>query len=660
MFLFTQKTKKVPLIILYEYSALDYVLTHFAINKVFPYKVVFFNDIINQFNHICSQTPSEKIDEIIALINICSKYFQDNVIENAFDILKIYEEIKEYYYEFPTITGSGKLLKNINAIIDEFESSVSLTYANYRSQILFLIAQKYEIFEVGILLKKKFFSYHLISLYKDFSLYEEIQKTDFTNLSYYKIEGVFNEKQAISFYKKMYLNLYVVYPKSNILFAKFGNIVITLLNCYIYDMEIRSLFYLNIFDLKFIDEIKKIAKDIKNFANLFQYLVPEMQTEEMKKLFNEVGVIIDKIFQSNLTQYLYFIIEYFLSRKHYHMFDFSVYYLNSLAFLKDKVVLVFDSTINAKNLNYLSNEIRLSLKLITDLEQEKIMNFSFINLIKNNKVIFISRNFNAFFLLLKNTKPMSIECFLDYDQVYRLLYLCVIYDKIPEEEFFLSNIQSVSFTALSLLHDRLYDFYLLHVLKCKKSSVIENSASAFGIALHRLFDLYNKDYSKFKTEKDKVSFCKDNFHYFHYFEDEDEFIQSWILFDEKRRQKTKSIYTEKYLEGEIQNVKLYGFIDRLEFDINDEIILLDFKTGSVPTNKSIENGLDLQLLSQAYVISKIYNQLPNEVAYIKVATEYPYFEIKKIKLSYKNFINLENTIKVLSQDYLNYNLIQYF
>ena len=654
--LFKRSTDKEPLIILYEYSCLNYVLELFALNKVFPYKVVFFNEIITQFDYLAKENPNTEIEEIIAMTNIVTQYFDSNVIQNVFDILNIYNEIKEIHRDFPNIQGHGDLLKNINQIIDKFESSFSLTLAEYKSQILLKLSDIYEIFEVGILVKKKFFSCHIISLYEEFNLYEELKNINLDNLIHYKIDGKFEERQYTHYYKSLYKNLYVVFNKKNLLFSKFGNILLMIIRTYLYNLNFDILLSLQFFDLNYKSEISNIVQSMKNLYSLLPYVLPEYRSESFDNMFLEISNIIDEIIKSNLRKYIYQIIEFILS--HRYEDSFNIYYIDSLAFIKNEIISMSDSAIKTRNINYLSTEMRVNLNLITEEDLEKKVNFSFVNIVKYNRVIFLSTYISRFFMILKNLKNYNTMIPLSKKSWVFIAYLCIIYKPKLDEEFFVSDIKSVSFTALSLLSSNLYQFYLIHILKCRNSSMISNINALFGIALHKLFDEYNLSYDSFTTQESKVHFCQNNFNYFDYFDDKVNFINSWIAFDDMRRQISIKIETEKYLETYIDNVKLYGFIDRFEIGLENEITLIDFKTGVVPSTKMINNGLDLQLLSQSYAIYKNFMQLPHEVLYVKVSTSKPYFVEKKVKLNYENFDKLIQTVKILQKPYLNYQLLE--
>ncbi|AAU03868.1 PD-(D/E)XK nuclease family protein [Rickettsia typhi] len=84
------------------------------------------------------------------------------------------------------------------------------------------------------------------------------------------------------------------------------------------------------------------------------------------------------------------------------------------------------------------------------------------------------------------------------------------------------------------------------------------------------------------------------------------FSKTFILFDIERRKNCKEIYFE--IKGELrlniagQNIKIIGIADRIEVSKSNDITILDYKTGTIPTKKEIEFGLSPQLIIECLML----------------------------------------------------------
>lgn len=84
------------------------------------------------------------------------------------------------------------------------------------------------------------------------------------------------------------------------------------------------------------------------------------------------------------------------------------------------------------------------------------------------------------------------------------------------------------------------------------------------------------------------------------------FSKAFILFDIERRKNCKEIYFET--KGELrlnivgQDIKIIGIADRIEISKSNNITILDYKTGTIPTKKEIELGLSPQLIIESLML----------------------------------------------------------
>ncbi len=623
------------LIIIYESSMLQLLLKFFAQKKIFPCKIILFDHLWSDYNLILN----EEIDEIGIMFKIVSHYYNQNLVAISEDILKIYNEVLITHRNLPTfkdLENDSFLLKYIDEIFIQFD--INLTNARKKQSLLLELSAKYKIFEVGIGIKKKFFSNEIISLGHVVNLYEELNSISL--LSCHFVTGYFQERTLIEVYQKDIANLLVVYQNSSILFSQAGNLVMNLLNHILYKTKISFHF--------FKPGTENLIIEILNSILRFAELADHVKCEENQKYIQLVGNIINKIYAYNMQEYILHLVKNFLSNIFYN--PLKSLSLKHIAFMQGQNILISDQGLKTTNLDYLPVNVRKRLNLIDITDVENSINYAILLLIKNNKVIFLGRDINRFSMIFKNLK-LENEFKINEDIYILILHSLLL---LQQNEYLgLSNIHKISFTAFKILNIDPREFYLNFSLNVKFKSIVENKNAQFGIKLHNLLHLYNQNYNKFKSQKDKLNFLKNNFDEQNKFVNFIEFTRKWIEFDHNRRLNSHKILTEEYLESVVDNVKLYGYIDRLEVKNNNSFCLMDFKTGEVPTQKDINDGIDMQFVAESYCIFRKYNVMPSEILYVKISYNEPYIEIKEIFIKEELFDLLEQSIKILKSKYTN-------
>ena len=82
-------------------------------------------------------------------------------------------------------------------------------------------------------------------------------------------------------------------------------------------------------------------------------------------------------------------------------------------------------------------------------------------------------------------------------------------------------------------------------------------------------------------------------------------------------------------------------------------MILDYKTGSIPTKLEVERGLSAQLIIEAMMLEEdgfgIGKWQVDEVVYVKIASNRPHFECTKIKLTKNDILrHKDGLIKLLN------------
>ena len=117
--------------------------------------------------------------------------------------------------------------------------------------------------------------------------------------------------------------------------------------------------------------------------------------------------------------------------------------------------------------------------------------------------------------------------------------------------------------------------------------------------------------------------------------------ESFIAFDEMCRGRSKDVYSEK--KGEMflniagQEIKIIGVADRIEVDEQGQSVVIDYKTGSLPSRKDIDCGLSPQLIIAGLMMEEggfgIKVRNVKQVMYVKISSSKPYIQTLNIDLS---------------------------
>ncbi|WP_040257625.1 palindromic element RPE3 domain-containing protein [Rickettsia hoogstraalii] len=227
----------------------------------------------------------------------------------------------------------------------------------------------------------------------------------------------------------------------------------------------------------------------------------------------------------------------------------------------------------------------------------------------------------------------------------------------------------LSVTDIETLIRNPYGFYAKKILGLRKKDNIweEPKISDFGNFIHKVLEEYSKNYDKQFINLNLLdkqnalinignhilygtilpSYTKKTWQI-----KLTAFSKAFILFDIERRKNCKEIYFET--KGELrlniagQDIKIIGIADRIEISKSNNITILDYKTGTIPTKKEIELGLSPQLIieslmllengflechSQPLLCHSRESGNPITIAYVKITSTEPYVQTTEIALS---------------------------
>jgi|GEM_PF-901459 len=181
----------------------------------------------------------------------------------------------------------------------------------------------------------------------------------------------------------------------------------------------------------------------------------------------------------------------------------------------------------------------------------------------------------------------------------------------------------LSVTDIETLIRNPYGFYAKKILGLRKKDNIweEPKISDFGNFIHKVLEEYSKNYDKQYINLnllDKQNALINIGNHILYSTilpiytkkawqiKLTAFSKAFILFDIERRKNCKEIYFE--IKGELQlniagqDIKIIGIADRIEISKSNNITILDYKTGAIPTKKEIELGLSPQLIIESLML----------------------------------------------------------
>ena len=140
-------------------------------------------------------------------------------------------------------------------------------------------------------------------------------------------------------------------------------------------------------------------------------------------------------------------------------------------------------------------------------------------------------------------------------------------------------------------------------------------------------------------------------------------LQKFVDWERQRRSDIKQVHAEQYAvmdltlhDGSI--FKLSGVADRLEWRMDDTVVLIDYKSGRVPQMKEIKAGFSPQLILEAAMVQKgvftaVGAKSVSDAIYIKLGGGKGLKDqhVKDTNISLEQLVHrqFEEMIKLLSQ-----------
>ena len=202
-----------------------------------------------------------------------------------------------------------------------------------------------------------------------------------------------------------------------------------------------------------------------------------------------------------------------------------------------------------------------------------------------------------------------------------------------------------------------------------------DSNTEFGSFLHKVIELYTKNFiqDSFLNLRNKFlqisqTLLSKNYEPFKLWWQRrvDNFVDSFLAFDLNRRSNLIEIFSEHageiVLDLDNKKQKITAIADRIEICKENKVHIFDYKTGALPLNKDVNQGLSPQLIVNALIayyggFCGIKSFLEINLYYIKLSNKEPFLTISSIKIDLEELLAHEIGLKNLLQFYSQNNAI---
>ncbi|MBP9752846.1 MAG: PD-(D/E)XK nuclease family protein, partial [Proteobacteria bacterium] len=216
--------------------------------------------------------------------------------------------------------------------------------------------------------------------------------------------------------------------------------------------------------------------------------------------------------------------------------------------------------------------------------------------------------------------------------------------------------KELSISALELLNKDPYAFYVRYILKIKERLpwYLSLSPAKIGQIVHKILEksnLLDDEHLKEDIEKELLNLSLDD-HQMIFLTNQ---LYEMILFviNDLKKNPIHTFLREQKISLTLEDITIFGIADRIDFDQNNTVLrLIDYKTGTPPSFKNIENGLSLQM--------PLLYQMSDNTYCLSDRVNFDYIALKGYKNQSK-IINLPIT-KDLADKTLKYveTLLQYY
>lgn len=330
---------------------------------------------------------------------------------------------------------------------------------------------------------------------------------------------------------------------------------------------------------------------------------------------------------------------------------------------------------------WLSRQMQEGFGLLGNLKKHGICLYDFyLNL--STKNVFISRSI----------KQLNTKDAIESSYLLRLKFLlglgfkeykAVCIPPIPENPIAESSNSCISTsfpsvisaTDIETLIKAPYNFYAKKILGLRAINKLEDTPSLadFGNFFHAVAQEYTNRYEEIKAAKTEsfiniaeeiiLTIPSPEFSKNFWLAKIKALAYEFTEFEEQRRKKCTKIFTETKGELDLiiadRKVKIIAIADRIEIDKYNNFVILDYKTGAVPTKAEVLAGHAPQLIIEALILMadgfKEITYDPNssfKLTYVKINNNKPYISTTEIEITSKELLEHKNALIKLVENYI--------
>lgn len=270
--------------------------------------------------------------------------------------------------------------------------------------------------------------------------------------------------------------------------------------------------------------------------------------------------------------------------------------------------------------DWIGTKIKKELEIYKVLQKIGQNNFDFCNYLANSKIILTNSQSSmgkelveSIFLTKLQTHLLKNQITLNKTNFYNSKFFNI--DK--NRKFFLQypsiNVEKkflpVKYSATDIgdLIENSYAIYIKKILKLEPLKIIDyqTSVAEFGSFVHKALELYVNDNNFANFEKIFAEYFTSKFAKITWFPKFSKIFGNFL--SENSAFKNSKNLTELPISFFVNDVKISGKIDRIIINDN-EVKIIDYKTGEPPTNPQVIAGKKPQLIIYAYGLLKTLNQ----------------------------------------------------
>ena len=562
--------------------------------------------------------------------------------ENLTEELNIVSFITKYNYikynkTIAIITNNDNFANQLEIKLKNFNVKVNNTFGNKISRTDFV---KY-LFLILNVIKSDYESIALLSLLKHNLTLCDYQKEKLNKLILVLEDKILREYGNTNF-KKLKLNIQNL---NNTELIKFFDNFSNTLN----ELNFKNIDFQTILKKHIEIAIKLTSNNIIDGNDIFWN--NEKNGTEILNFFNELveesaeyGII------QNSDEYSY-LLTYLIAENSYSD-KYSIHPMVNIISPQEIKLLNYDLVI-VSNLNesefpphiatdpWMSNSMRKNFNLPAKEEIIGSFAYDFTQLLCNKEVILTRAIKENGILTTKSKYLMRLETFLlcQKQKIKENNIWLDIYKKYNEVQNFTTisrpkptppldkRPNELYATEIEKLINNPYDIYAKKILKLKaKNNFYDDKIFAFfGSATHQALENYVKNYKKLDKKQlfeKLINYGRESFD--EYFSDEITKELSFIKFiniakwfineDEKIRKAGYNISAERVEKFYMKDLDftISAKIDRVE-EMNGHVNIVDYKTGSVPSNPSVLSGKKPQLVVEAIILESQNKKIENLV-----------------------------------------------